>query len=465
MLASAALTPREKNHKRFSQRYPLGLTIPMRFISTQRFGRAFVVTLAFGAVFLTTAYAQNPEIARAQELTRSALKAYRQDDFAASLQFFMEARTLRPDHPTLIYNIAATSALLGKTREAIAELSVLSSMGLLYSPERDSDFVKLWRDPEFKSVLSSFNKNSEPHNRSSIAVQLSERGLISEGVAYDARTEKLYISSVRKRKIICVDRNGVQRDFSRPEDGLWSVLGLKIDVQRRILWACSSKLPPMMGFRNDEGSRAGLFKYDLSTGNLLKKYILADTVNPHTFGDLALNADGEPYVTDSGTSAIYRLHGPSNRLELFIESPSFVNLQGIAFSEDGQSLYVADYSRGIFRIKLETREVFLFPPLHNATLLGIDGLYRKDSSFIAIQNGVAPNRVIRLRFDKRGDLLETWETLEANNAVFDEPTLGAVDGATFYYVANSQWSKVDSEGNIPPDSTLAYHVILKMVLH
>jgi hypothetical protein len=53
------------------------------------------------------------------------------------------------------------------------------------------------------------------------AFALKERDLAPEGIAYDPVDRKFYMSSVSKRKIVCVSGGGIITDFKRPEqDGL-----------------------------------------------------------------------------------------------------------------------------------------------------------------------------------------------------------------------------------------------------
>lgn len=54
--------------------------------------------------------------------------------------------------------------------------------------------------------------------------------------------------------------------------------------------------------------------------------------------------------------------------------------------------------------------------------------------------------------------------MEANNPLFDEPTLGVLVKDSFYYVANSQWGTIDKTGKRASPDKLRETVILKMKL-
>jgi hypothetical protein len=83
---------------------------------------------------------------------------------------------------------------------------------------------------------------------------------------------------------------------------------------------------------------------------------------------------------------------------------------------------------------------------------------------IAIQNGVNPNRLIRLWLSPDQKQCNNFAVIEANNPLFDEPTLGVIVKDTFYFIANSQWEKVDDKGQLAPADKLQNALILKVKL-
>jgi len=124
-------------------------------------------------------------------------------------------------------------------------------------------------------------------------------------------------------------------------------------------------------------------------------------------------------------------------------------------------MYVADYSKGIFRIDIRTKEIVQLKPAPTVTLLGIDGMYYFDGYLIAIQNGVNPNRVVSL--EVRGDTIPSFKTLEATHPDYMEPTLGVLIGSELHYIANSQWPLVDEKAELSLNK-LRSPVVLKLDL-
>jgi hypothetical protein len=146
-----------------------------------------------------------------------------------------------------------------------------------------------------------------------------------------------------------------------------------------------------------------------------------------------------------------------------VQAGPIASAQGLALSQEGQVLYAADYGRGIARIGLDSGSVEFLEAPTTSSLTGIDGLVLAGDSLVAIQNGLAPHRVLRLRLDAAGARILAAEILERGNPHFDEPTLGVRVESDFYYVANSQYEAFDEEGR-PDTARLQNPVILKMRL-
>lgn len=316
---------------------------------------------------------------------------------------------------------------------------------------------------QLKSAVSA-RETGLSKRRSEVAFRLADKGLITEGIAYDPVEGVFFVSSVHKRKIIGVDRGGGAEDFSRPEDGLWAVLGLRVDPGRRLLWGTTAAIPQMEGFIEEDRNRTGVFKYDLEKKQVLKVYLLDDAATDHLIGDLTLGANGDVYATDSLDAAIYRISKETDALELIHRGRPLSNPQGLAVSTDGGRLFVADYPGGIFVFDLPAGGLAPLAPPEGESLAGIDGLYSHGNTLLAIQNGVTPNRILRIILDNGGPRAEKVEILDTDNPSFDEPTLGVVVGDKFYYIANSQWGRVDESGRLAPEEKLKEPLVLMIRL-
>jgi hypothetical protein len=428
--------------------------------------KVYLIAAAFFLSFVwqTRLSAQVEKAKTVNDYQRQAIVAYRAKDYAAALENFQKASALVPNYPRFIYNMAVLQTLLGKHSEAIKGLHQLADMGLVFAVDQQQEFEPLKSLEEFKALAKKFAANQTPLVRSEAAFTVDEKGLVTESVAYDPTTRTFYVSSVHKRKIIAINEQGAAKNFAGEADGLWSVLGMKVDAKRRHLWVATSAFPQMMNFKKAEEGFAGVFKYDLNTGKLVKKYVLPKTTTNHGFGDLLVNAGGDVFVTDSLSPAVYLIGSQKDELEMFLENENFASPQGLTFSADEKHLFMADYARGIFDIDVKTRRVNWLAAPPNTTLHGIDGLYFYKGSLIAIQNGVTPHRLIRLTLSPDHRQFNNFAVIEANNPLFDEPTLGVIVKDTFYFIANSQWEKVDDKGQLAPADKLQNALILKVKL-
>ncbi|HSO73749.1 MAG TPA: hypothetical protein VLU47_02845 [Blastocatellia bacterium] len=395
---------------------------------------------------------------------QQAAAAYKAKDYPAAIENFKKAAELIPDHPTLLYNLACVNALAGRKSEALASLSKVAEMGLVMPAEKDTDLDAIKDTPEFKLILKRFEASKAPVSNSSAGFTIHEKGLITEGLAYDPADETFFVSSVHKRKILAIGKSGDVKVFAAEQDGLFSVLGMAVDAKRRLLWVASTAFPQMINFKKEEDGTSAVFKFDLRTRRLLKKYVLSNAGKKHALGDLIIHSNGDVFTTDSLSPAVFVIRPEKDEIELFLSDPRFGSPQGLAFSDDEQHLFMADYGTGLFDVDVKTKRVSHLGPLAGATLLGIDGLYFFKGSLIGVQNGVNPQRVVRVLLSRDLKRVEQLEVLEANNPVFLEPTLGVIVKDTFYFIANSQWPLVDENGKLAAEEKLREPVVLKIKL-
>ena len=79
-------------------------------------------------------------------------------------------------------------------------------------------------------------------------------------------------------------------------------------------------------------------------------------------------------------------------------------------------------------------------------MTGIDGLYLVGHTLLAVQNGVTPERVVRLDLDEARSMILAWHPIESNSAGLGDPTHGVVVGRRFYFIANSGWDHFNEDG-------------------
>jgi hypothetical protein len=367
---------------------------------------------------------------------------------------------LQPQNYRYQYDLARACALNGDLHGSIQLLHFLldEDYDLALLADTDSDFDSIRLAEQFQDVITRIKEKIQPINNSHVAFSIPEKDLIPEGIAYDPENETFYLGSVQKSKIISITKQGRISEFAgQRQDGLVKVLGLRVDVRRRTLWVVSS-----YGFYNPTIPKellgtTGVFKYDLATGRLLKKYMLPQEEN-HMLNDVAIDSRGTVYVTDWRIPGIYRISRDRDRIERFVDLPRRPN--GLDLSADERRLFVGGSGIGV--LDLASRH---FKELRQPVnmYLSSDGLYYYQKSVIAVQNG-GLRKVTRFCLNEAEEAVVHSLTLEAYHPLFNVPTTGALVGDDFYFIANSQLRSYDENGALIPLDELEETTILKVDL-
>lgn len=414
-----------------------------------------------------------PDVVDVRQVMREGIAAHQAGEYAVFRARFEEANRLRPGHPGILYNLACGRALTGDGEQALPLLDRLAAMGLTTDIAADEDLVALRGTERFDALAARFERNGRPIVRSDVALTLEDRDMLAESAARDPRTGHLFVSSVHRRRIVRVDAQGALTPLPASTGGadgdgaggrLYGVMGMAVDPERRILWAASSAVPEMEDFSEGDRGRALVARYDIDSGRLVAIFMAPGGESGHLFGDLTVHPSGDLYISDSVTPAIYLLTEGGTEIAEWIGTGEYDSLQGLAFSEEGERLFVADYSRGLFAIDRKGRRIHPLRHPDDVAVTGIDGLYFHDGSLIGIQNGVRPNRVVRFRLDRSGMSITGSEVLEANHPRFDDPTLGVIAEGALFYVANSQWSRFSPQAADEAVEGRAAPVILRLPL-
>jgi sugar lactone lactonase YvrE len=201
----------------------------------------------------------------------------------------------------------------------------------------------------------------------------------------------------------------------------------------------------MVGYEKTDYGRSGLFAFDLRSGKLARKAMLPADGKRHLLNALAIDHDGNVYVSDTGASGIYLLRRTSSTLEEFLPTSAFQATQGLALSKDDKTLFVADYASGLWAVDIASRRSRKLDTSSGTWLRGLDGISPSQDGFIAVQIGVKPERVLRIRVDPAAKRVARVEILEMSHPDYEGPIQGTVVGNSFLYVANSQLDLGDAK--------------------
>jgi hypothetical protein len=393
-----------------------------------------------------------------QTVYTQAREAHKAGDYTKFYELIQQAKTLHPYHPGILYHVARAAALNGKTVEATLFLSKAIHINADFDLDHP-DFKSLQQNSDFKLLRELQSELKSKIINSDTAFLINDRTLHIECIATGEDVGIFYLGSIRKKKIIRVDKKGNTTNFTASgQNGLTSVFGIKTDLENGVLWACSSPMEEMENY--DANSESGVFKFDLKTGKLLARYS-PERKQSNIFGDLTLDKKGNAFVSDSKNNIVYTVNKKSGKLEEFYSSDVFWNIQGITFSHDGKFLFISDYIKGVFRLSVKTKEL---KPIHGkfpASMKGIDGLTFHENSLVAIQNAVTPMRVTQYFLDRKRELFTDYKIIDRGHPAFNEPTIGCISDGSFYYIANSLWSGYTDKKELKGFDQLQEVVVLK----
>lgn len=360
---------------------------------------------------------------------------------------------LRPDSGDLKLALATTYALQGDTSKTYDLLLRLQKQGFGYDLSGNENFAKVAGTKVWKYIVDALNGNLKPFGQGKIAFTLPRGDHLYESLAFDPKRKQLLVGSVRDGTISLVGKDGKLQDFIKPDagNGLWSVYAMAADPDGDALYVASDASVYFKGFTQAEFGKAGVFKFSLSTGKLIDKYLLTPDSKPRTLSTIAVGKNGLVFAADGVRNQIYRLDGGA--LKLMLENPKLTSIRGLALSDDGKTLYFADYTLGVFGVDLAAGQGFEFGyDTSKLVLGGVDGLYWYEHNLVVIENGMTPHRVMRISLSDDGRKFVKAMPLDSANAAFALPTYGTIEGDGLYFIANSQKNQYDSYGT-PKDAT------------
>ncbi len=385
-------------------------------------------------------------IDRLRQLASEAYYGKRYPRFVAIME---KLRSLRPYNSDYMYQMVLAYALNGQMTPAFNEMLIMQRQGLNYNFDDTPDSESLRTTNLYNYLNDLMIKAGEPLGEGQQVLQLESDIVLPEAIDWDQARGELLIGEVSDGIIWRVGLDGRKREFIKPgvDNGLWSVFDLKVDNGRNHLWVSSALVSWYSGYGAGRVGGSGLFRFDLNSGELQKKYLLPLDGESRALANMTLAGDGTVYVADSVRPVIYKLAPDAQKLTPFLASPALVSIRGMALNADGSKLYLSDYEKGLVVVDLESRAARPLGLVDNLNVGGIDGLYFWDDRYlVAIQNGISPQRLMRFELNDDGTAIRNVRPLMVANPNFDYPNFGAVAGNDMYFFANSHWTRVNARG-------------------
>ena len=390
-----------------------------------------------------TATAQNPA-AEAQDHLRSAAAAYEREDYAAYVQSLETAYELNPASLATRHNLAGGYALIGDNQKSLRLLEGLADIGADFGVAEDPDFEKLRTTPEYHTVLARTEAATRPKLASEPYFSMAQLDLIPEGIAADLVGDRLFFGSMRSGDVYELNAEKQLTKFATVDVmNKRSAIGMTVDTARDLLWVVATSFDMAENFVEGDAIRTSVVGFDLESGAESKRYDVAET----TFGlnDVALGPDGTLYASGD---ALQILDRDADALVPLVTDPPLFGTNGVAAAGHGRTLFVSSYPVGIAAIDLDSRRARFLETPEDVSLYGVDGLYWLDGDLVAVQNGIRPWRLTRLKLsDDESSVLSAQYLEFAHPDV--TPTTGAIVGNHIYYIGGGA-APEQAPAHVPP---------------
>lgn len=275
-------------------------------------------------------------------------------------------------------------------------------------------------------------------HKTSVQINFTEPDLFPEGLAFDPHHNRFYVSSVTRGRVGIVKFDGTYIPFITDEI-LTSTSGLKVDKARQRLLVCNGPF---------DGPN-GLGTYNLNTGARIFYTDLTALLpgKPIFVNDVALDPQGNAYVTNSFSPVVYKVDRNGNasiffQNDAFAIDPGEFGFNGIQYDERG-FLLVA-FSNQIVKIPVSNQAgysiVQLDAPISpDGLLLSKDGM-----QLVVVSNtgGTTNDKVLSFISNnawKSGSLSTSFST----GTVF--PTTATNDGKQVYVLYSHINKLINSE--------------------
>lgn len=374
-------------------------------------------------------------------LRQQANAAYGAQDYAALLSAAEQLHELRPWNADYMALLVVAYALNNDRARAYEMMLEMQRQGLSHDFSTTDDTASLRGTEAFDYINDLMVRAGEPAGEATVEFQLPGNVLLPTAIDWDPTRDAYLVTNARDGAVFRVAADGTTQTILQANDsnGLWGIYGLLVDAENDRLWLTSSAGPNFSGFREEDKGRSALFEFELGSLELVRKYPVPADARPHRLGDLVMANGGDIYTVDTVLPIIYRLERGQDRLRPFVASGDNVSFRSITASDQGRLLYVADYEMGITVLDLVSKRAARMTGPETLNFGGIEGLEYWQGYLVMIQNGNEPQRIMRLKLDPTGTVVETVAPLAIAQPFFNYPNYGTVHDGKLVFFANSHW--------------------------
>lgn len=350
---------------------------------------------------------------------------------------------------TIRYVVATYLLRQGQDHRAVRWLSDLAQVGWALGVDADIAATS----PAFE-VVSALNRAVIRRPQGTPYRRFSREDLFPEGIAYDLRTDRLFLGSLMHNQIAVKGPHRSDEYWDLPPaTAATAVLGIQFDTATSTLWVLRNHGPDrpsdLLILAGDDGE--------------VRRTIRANPDLGAEVNDLCL-IDDQAFITDGRNHQVLIARPDDEQM-----TATFANLplkypNGIACSVENGVVFVADIF-GILQVDVASGRHTRLPVPAGQSLGGIDGLVWANGQLIGVQNAIGRPRVVSVDWPN-SDGSSTITVLDSDNLHYDIPTTLVAADRNVYVIANSQLDKMEAYRETPSAvrEQLVAPVVLRLAL-
>jgi hypothetical protein len=183
----------------------------------------------------------------------------------------------------------------------------------------------------------------------------------------------------------------------------------------------------------------------ISEAEMLNRFDIPVDGLPHVPGRIAVTPQGDVYFIDRAVPMLFRKLASGPGVEPFMAKADMTGFKDMALSDTGKLIYIADGALGILVADIEANTSTMLGVPETLNVGGISGLMYSEGSLLMLQNGITPERLMRLTLAPTGLDVATVTPLAIALEQFNSPAYGVVNGGAIYYFAEGNKSDRNGE--------------------
>ncbi len=389
--------------------------------------------------------------AEIEEQQKLAIESYEAGEHLKFVQSTMRLRNARPYEPQYMIGMVIGGALVGRPKTAYSYMHKMQQQGLAYDFNQTADTESIRGTEVYDYLNALLVKAGEPSGIGKVAFDLPKSKAYPEAMAWDASAGRFLVGTLNDGSILAVSPDGKVSELlkSTPENGLRAIYGLAVDAERKRLWVSTTAAPAFDKLVKSELGKTALLEFDLDSLALLNRFEPPADNYPHFLGSLEVTPQGDVFVLDRALPMVFVKPDAGNSLSVFMGNDQLTGLRDLALSEDGKMLYLADAALGVLVVNLDKNAATMLAGPETLNLGGISGIDYARGSLYLLQNGIAPQRLLRLDLDATGNNVINIIPLASSLEQYQLPSFNRVQGDDVYYFAGSNLQGVKADKFTP----------------